>query len=314
MNNLSKYILLVLITIILISCKSEISGPEPETAVNIRGVVFDVFLNDSLGYKPESVKIGDRLIDVWMDGTFQDSLLPGEYEVVIESEYHEPFQKTITIDEETSEVFLELENIWVDYFPADVGYKWTFSGSSSVSDPANGSSSRSRRALTWELTERTLDADSGKEIYKGISFYSDTTIYNDGPNEPDTSMSLKNSTFEMIFEDGFVSFGGEAYIERLPEYVYGDFGVEIYLGEGDDKRKMRSSGNIKDEGVPRYFPISRLKSNDLVVELVAASLYKSARLILQPEIGIKLLSYGCCGGNYSAGSGWTLKSFEKGGN
>lgn len=292
------------------SCKSANEPTYFDLQTEVSGVLFDVFLDDTLGCSACELIVDGESVEVFEAGAFELSLLPGVYHMAIQSDYHENLDTLVTIGHSTGELALELENIWVDYFPTEVGNKWVYTGTENKYNPIGGDySSTSRSLLIRELTDITVEDQ--RISYTGWSIYSDTTIIVPlyGPNPPDTVITADSSSFEIVFEDGKVEIDGEPYIDRLSSYAWREYGMQIFFSNYrvDQNRYGIPEGFV----VPYIYPLNRVESENQRITLVTKSLIVENYVVLDSEVGVVEMKYELRGGHYTESHKWILKSFEK---
>lgn len=304
-----------------VTSAKEVTASFKEIPVQVSGKVVDIFLGDTLGVMPSKYtidfKIDGKTISLSDEGAFEVALFPGEYEFNIESENHYSLDTLIVVDRRTNEVLLPLNPIMLDYFPSQVGNKWVYAGSSGSTSLSTGTRTSTQSEIVWEFIRDSISTITNDSIYVFSSTYESTTInsriFGNQIVPIDTTQSNKSSFFEMSFPDDFIQIStGNPYIGDIYEIVWGEYGYEFYLNTNNNPQREDLILISQEQyyGVPRYFPISRTKGEDVSINPRSTS--QTGGLLLSKGIGFTRISSGHCCSNNNSGYTYELESFEKG--
>ena len=261
-------------------------------SISVSGVIFDVFLNDTLAIQPETLLVSGEEVSVSQSGIFELDLPPGTYPIQIQSRHHESLIDSIAVVSETEIISVELEPILVDYFPLQIGNMSTYHYSFSRGSASSGIQ-RINGTATWEVLRDSVSNETQDTTFIIRSSFSGRTftIYNSRP--PSDTVLVNEESMILITQDD------EGMLSSNSLHPAPGTG----LGAWSDLYMVQTERDISNTGfpMPRYYPQSRtgyqsvrFRNRSFFGEFIAGNSFR-----LERGIGLYELSYSTNPSNYN---------------
>ena len=257
-------------------------GVSDSNPILVQGVIFDVFLNDTLAIQPETLLVSGEEIPVSQSGIFELDLPPGVYPIQVQSPHHEPLVDSISIESELEIIPVELEPILDDYFPLHIGKTWDYHYINIEGGLSHQpTQTKIEGALRWEIIGDSVSVESRQFFYLAESSFNGlrTTSHLYDENRADTSVISSTERIVFIQNDSTTIFTA---INQPIKTAIGSWS-RIY-------EPASLSGRYGGLHAPRYLPRSRMNEST-TVELFAHNGSRGAVYSFQKDVG--LIHYIC---------------------
>ena len=261
------------------SCDSV--GANNSNPISVQGVIFDVFLNDTLAIQPETLLVSGEEVPVSQSGIFELDLPPGVYPIHVQSQHHETLVDSITIESELEIIPVELKPILDDYFPLYIGQSWDYHYLTIEGGLSNNPlQTKTEGALHWEIIGDSVSAETGELFFLAESSFNGlrTTSHLYDENRADTSIVNSIERF--------------AFVQNDTGNVFSSFTqpTAITIGPWNSLEYSASSKDYNGEYALRYLPRSRVNNENITFKLFAFG-NRGIEYSFQREVG--LVEYFC---------------------